>query len=94
MFTSDMWYAAVEVLPDNTPRVVHHCNLGLIPIGGDGRNAKLVTGYRSRRRTDGADRRRGGKIPAGSMLGLQVHLTTTGKPEKCRIRDGFRFRAT
>ena len=90
MFTSDMWYAAVEVLPDNT-RVVHHCNLGVIPIGGDGRNAKLVTGYvpggGPMVLSDGV----AGKIPAGSMLGLQVHLTTTGKPEKCRIRVGFRF---
>jgi thiol-disulfide isomerase/thioredoxin len=90
MFTSDMWFAAVEVLPDNT-RVVHHCNLGVIPIGGDGRNAKLVTGYvpggGPMVLSDGV----AGKIPAGSMLGLQVHLTTTGKPEKCRIRVGFRF---
>jgi thiol-disulfide isomerase/thioredoxin/mono/diheme cytochrome c family protein len=90
LFTQDMWFAAAEVLPDN-PRVVHHCNLGLIPIGGDGRNAKLVTGYVP----GGGPMELGagvaGKIPAGSMLGLQVHLTTTGKPEKCRIRVGFRF---
>jgi thiol-disulfide isomerase/thioredoxin len=90
MFTQDMWFAAVEVLPSNT-RVVHHCNLGVIPIGGDGRNAKLVTGYvpggGPMVLSDGV----AGKIPAGSMLGLQVHLTTTGKPEKCRIRVGFRF---
>ena len=78
------------MLPDNT-RVVHHCNLGVIPICGDGRNAKLVTGYvpggGPMVLSDGV----AGKIPAGSMLGLQVHLTTTGKPEKCRIRVGFRF---
>ncbi|BBO34720.1 hypothetical protein PLANPX_4332 [Lacipirellula parvula] len=90
LFTQDMWFEAAEVLPDN-PRVVHHCNLGLIPIGGDGRNAKLVTGYvpggGPMQLGDGV----AGKIPAGSMLGLQVHLTTTGKPEKCRIRVGFRF---
>jgi len=90
MFTQDMWFAAVEVQPDNN-RVVHHCNLGVIPIGGDGRNAKLVTGYvpggGPMVLSDGV----AGKIPAGSMLGLQVHLTTTGKPEKCRIRVGFRF---
>lgn len=90
LFAQDMWFEAAEVLPDN-PRVVHHCNLGLIPIGGNGRNAKLVTGYvpggGPMELGDGV----AGKIPAGSMLGLQVHLTTTGKPEKCRIRVGFRF---
>jgi hypothetical protein len=90
LFTEDMWFEAAEVLPDN-PRVVHHCNLGLIPLGGDGRNAKLVTGYvpggGPMQLGDGV----AGKISAGSMLGLQVHLTTTGKPEKCRIRVGFRF---
>jgi hypothetical protein len=31
------------------------------------------------------------KIPAGSALGLQIHLTTTGKPEKVKLRVGFRF---
>lgn len=90
MFVQDMWYAAVEVLPSNT-RVVHHCNLGVIPIGGDGRDAKLVTGYvpggGPMVLSDGV----AGRAPTGSMLGLQVHLTTTGKPETCRIRVGFRF---
>ena len=31
------------------------------------------------------------KIPAGSATGLQIHLTTTGKPEKTRLRVGFRY---
>ena len=31
------------------------------------------------------------KIPSGSALGLQIHLTTTGKPEKVKLRVGFRF---
>lgn len=90
LFAQDMWFEAAEVLPDN-PRVVHHCNLGLIPIGGNGRNAKLVTGYVPGGGPMELGQGVAGKIPAGSMLGLQVHLTTTGKPEKCRIRVGFRF---
>ncbi len=31
------------------------------------------------------------RIPAGSALGLQIHLTTNGKPEKTKLRVGFRF---
>src|SRR5205085_2561500 len=31
------------------------------------------------------------RIPAGSVLGLQIHYTTTGKPEKNRMSVGLRF---
>ena len=31
------------------------------------------------------------RIPAGSVVGLQIHYTTTGKPEKNRMSVGFRF---
>src|SRR6185312_13883819 len=30
-------------------------------------------------------------IPAGSVLGMQVHYTTTGKPERCRISVGLKY---
>ncbi len=31
------------------------------------------------------------KIPKGSSLFLQIHYTTTGKPEKGQVEVGFRF---
>jgi hypothetical protein len=31
------------------------------------------------------------KIPAGSLLALQIHFVTTGKPETCRISVGLRY---
>ncbi len=31
------------------------------------------------------------RIPAGSVVGLQIHYTTTGKPEKNRMSVGFRY---
>jgi hypothetical protein len=31
------------------------------------------------------------RIPAGAGLGLQIHYTTTGQEEKCRIQVGLRF---
>lgn len=88
--TGDMWYSAVEIMPDN-PRVVHHCNLGHWPIGGKVSDAKLVTGYVPGGGPAVLGEGIGGKIPRGSLLVLQIHFTTTGKPEKCRLRVGFRY---
>ncbi len=31
------------------------------------------------------------KIPAGSMIGAQIHYVSTGKPERCRISVGLRY---
>ena len=31
------------------------------------------------------------RIPKGSLLALQIHFVTTGKPEKCRLTVGFRY---
>src|SRR5262249_54806410 len=31
------------------------------------------------------------RIPGGSMLVLQVHYVTTGKPEKCRLAVGLKY---
>ncbi len=90
LFLRDTWLLAAEIQPDN-PRIVHHANLGFLKIGADPREAKLITGYvpgvGPMVLSDGIASR----IPAGSAVGLQIHLTTTGKPEKTRLRVGFRF---
>lgn len=93
LFLQDTWIVGAEILPDN-PRVVHHCNLGYVPLaqGKNGMpNATLITGYvpggGPMELKDGVANR----IPAGSIVGLQVHLTTTGKEETCRLRVGFKF---
>jgi hypothetical protein len=90
LFLTDMWLQAVEVQPSN-PRVVHHANLGYLPIGGNARNSKLITGYVPGVGPMRLEHGVAAKIPAGSALGLQIHITTTGKPEKVRLRVGFRF---
>lgn len=89
-FLSDTWVAVAEVQPDN-PRVVHHANLGFATVGEDIRRAKLITGYVPGVGPMELDKGVASKIPAGSVLGLQIHLVTTGKPEKARIRVGLRF---
>ena len=89
LFLSDTWLQGVEIQPSN-PRVVHHANLGYLPIGGSPRNSKLITGYVPGVGPMRLEHGVASKIPAGSALGLQIHITTTGKPEKVKLRVGFR----
>ncbi len=90
VFLQDTWIQGAEILPDN-PRVLHHCNLGFLSAGDRASRAKLITGYVP----GGGPLMLGDgvavKIQRGSVVGLQIHLTTTGKPETCGLRVGFRF---
>ena len=90
LFLRDTWLVAAEVQPEN-PRIVHHANLGFLKIGADPREAKLITGYVPGVGPMELGNGIASRIPAGSAVGLQIHLTTTGKPEKTRLRVGFRF---
>jgi hypothetical protein len=90
VFLSDTWIESVEVQPSN-PRVVHHANLGYLPIGRKGMYSKLITGYVPGVGPMELKHNIAARIPAGSALGLQIHLTTTGNPEKVKLRVGFRF---
>lgn len=90
IFLNDTWLEAVEVQPSN-PRVVHHANLGYMPIGKKGMYAKLITGYVPGVGPMELKHSVASKIPAGSAIGLQIHLVTTGKPEKVKLRVGFRY---
>lgn len=89
VFLEDTWVQSVEIRPSN-PRVVHHANLGYWKIGSDWSASNFVTGH-----VPGGDPMQLGpgvalRIPAGSVLGLQVHYVPTGTPEKDRISVGFR----
>lgn len=94
LFMKETWLEAIEILPENAA-VVHHCNMAY----ASGREQKagaetFITGY-----VPGGqpmDLSRFGnnvafKIPPYSILVLQIHYTTTGKPEKSRIHVGLRF---
>lgn len=91
VFPQDTWIDRIQILPDN-PKVVHHCNLILVPAFGDKvKNAIFVTG----------------KVPGGIPMVLedgiavraprmyvpllQIHFTTDGHEEKCRIALGIRY---
>jgi mono/diheme cytochrome c family protein len=90
VFFADTWLDGIEILPDN-PAVVHHANLAWINLGGKYSGENFITG-----------RVPGGvpmtlkdgvayKLPAGSLLALQIHYVTTGKPERCRLQVGLRY---
>jgi len=90
VFWQDTWISAAEILPSN-PSVVHHSNLAYWTVGQDFSASNFVTG-----RVPGgtAMTLRDGvafRIPKGSVIGLQIHYTTTGKPEKNKMSVGFSF---
>ncbi len=90
VFTEDTWISAAEILPDN-PRVVHHCNMGHFTIGKKFSDGNFITGRVPGGTPLVADDGTALRIPKNSVVGLQIHYTTTGKPEKNRMSVGFKF---
>lgn len=92
VFFGDTWLEAIEIRPSN-PAVVHHCNMAYANSSGVGHET-FITGY-----VPGGQAMDLGRfennvaffVPRLSVVGLQIHYTTTGKEEKCRISVGFRF---
>lgn len=90
VFSEDTWISAAEILPDN-PRTVHHCNMGHFTLGKQFSEGNFITGRVPGGTPLVADEGMALRIPKGSVVGLQVHYTTTGKPEKNRMSVGFKF---
>src|SRR5262249_20165105 len=80
VFLSDTWVEAIEIRPNN-PAVVHHCNMAYATSKGASEET-FITGH-----VPGGQPMDLGKfdngvaflIPKLSVLGLQIHYTTTGK---------------
>ena len=92
LFLNETWVEAFEIRPLN-PAVVHHCNMAYATSKGVSEET-FITGYVPGGQPMDLSRFENGvayKLPAGSALGLQIHYTTTGKEEKCRIQVGLRF---
>ena len=90
VFSKDTWVSKIEILPDN-PEVVHHANLLAFQMDQGIRSAYFVTG-----RVPGAEpmETQDGVavlIPKGTVLALQIHFTTTGKKERCRLAVGLHY---
>lgn len=91
VFLEDTWVQQVEILPGN-PSVVHHCNLGYARVGEKiSATRNFVTGF-----VPGGDpmilkNQVGFLIPAGSVLGLQLHYITNGAETTDRTSVGLVF---
>lgn len=92
LFLGDTWVEAIEIRPDN-PAVVHHCNMAYATTKGAGEET-FITGHVPGGQPMDLGRFDNGVavfIPRFAALGLQIHYTTTGKEERCRISVGLRF---
>jgi peroxiredoxin len=92
VFAEDTWVQGVQILPDN-PRVLHHCNLAFILPSEGYKEQNLITGTVPGGEAMRLDHGIAFRIPKGSVLGLQIHYISTGKPEKCRISVGLKYAA-
>jgi hypothetical protein len=90
VFLQDTWISAAEILPSN-PAVVHHCNMAYLSLGKNFNDGNFITGRVPGGTAMTLDDGIALRIPQGSVIGLQIHYTTTGKPEKNRMSVGFRF---
>ncbi len=90
VFLQETWISAAEIKPSN-PAVVHHCNMAYVSIGKQFDEGNFITGRVPGGTAMTLDDGLAFRIPAGSVVGLQIHYTTTGKPEKNRMSVGFRF---
>lgn len=95
VFLQDTWVEQIEILPAN-PRVLHHANLAQVKIGlrFDSVEEGFITGLVPGGDPMVLDAGTAVKIRAGSVLGIQAHYVTTGKPETDRLRVGLRFPRT
>ncbi len=89
-FAADTWVKEIQIRPDN-PKVVHHSNLAYFVVGEKFSMNNFLTGF-----VPGGEPMRlepgvAAKIPKGSVLGLQIHFVSTGKPEKGRVQVGLRM---
>ena len=90
VFTEDTWVHDVQIRPDN-PRVLHHGNMAFASLAEGFNEANFITGYVPGGEPANLDDGVAILIPKGSVLGLQLHLVTTGKPEACKVSVGLRY---
>jgi hypothetical protein len=90
LFLNETWVSQIEILPDN-PRVVHHANLLYISPGKRPDSGNFITGTVPGAEPMSLPEGVAVRLPPGSMLVLQIHFVSTGKPEKCSLRVGMKY---
>lgn len=89
-FAEDTWIQGAQITSDN-PRVLHHCNMAFASLVGGFKEENFITGQVPGGEAMNLDDGVAFRIPKGSVLGLQIHFVTTGKPETCKISVGLRY---
>jgi hypothetical protein len=90
VFLDETWISAAEIRPSNAA-VVHHCNMAYVALGQQFAEGNFITGRVPGGTPMVLDDGLALKIPRNSVLALQIHYTTTGKPETNRMSVGLRF---
>ena len=90
LFTEDTWIQGAQITTDN-PASLHHCNMAFASITEKFQESNFITGYVPGGEPMALEDGLAFLIPKGTVLGLQAHFVSTGKPEKCTISVGLRY---
>ena len=88
VFLADTWIQKAEIRP-SSPRSVHHCNMAYVAPGGKFNEANFITGQVPGGDAFDLEAGMAFKIPALSMLILQVHYVSTGEETKDQLSVGL-----
>ena len=90
IFTKDTWVQGVQISPENS-KAMHHCNMFFMKVGEKPSDNNFVTGQVPGGDAMVLDNNVGFLIPAGSVLGLQIHYVTLGQETTDTISVGLRY---
>ena len=89
-FTQDAWVQGVQILPENS-KAMHHCNMFFLKAGEKPSEQNFITGQVPGGDAMILDNNVAFKIPANSILGLQIHYVTLGRETTDQISVGLRY---
>ncbi len=89
-FTEDTWVQGVQILPENF-KAMHHCNMFFLKAGEKPSDQNFITGQVPGGDAMILDNHVGFKIPANSILGLQIHYVTLGHETTDQISVGLKY---
>ncbi len=89
-FSEDTWVQGVQILPSN-PKCMHHCNMLYVQVGKKPTDENFITGQVPGGDAMVLDNNVAFKIPAGSVLMLQIHYVTIGQETTDQISVGLQF---